>query len=94
MDETTCAERHENCTTTMKGHGADIKDIYRTKSSNRTLYWTLGIFFVLILGGYGYTTSVAAETAKVAADVAEVVTKGDMEKYQTAIIQAIKEVAQ
>ena len=74
----------------MQSQEDDIDKLFDTKASSRTLYWTLGIFFVLLLGGFGYTQIVAADVKAVAEQVNEVVTKGDMDKYQKAIIKAIK----
>ena len=79
-----CDERHGNCEKRMDSHAEDIREVFRTKASNRTLFWTLGILFILICGSYTYTKTVAD-------DVSEIVTKGDMKEYQKAIIEAIKE---
>ena len=75
-----CAERHENCKLRMDSQAADVKE----KIPWRVFYWTLGIAFFLIFGSYGYTKTVAA-------NVAEVVTKGDMKQYQEEMVKAIKE---
>lgn len=83
MDKDACDERLTSCTTRMNSQAGDIKIIFASKASKSVLFWTLGIFFVLIIGSFGYTKTVADE-------VSQVVTQKDMAIYQKAIIDAIK----
>jgi hypothetical protein len=85
MGDKACDERLASCTTRMDSQADDIKTIFATKASKSVLFWTLGIFFVLIIGSYGYTKTIADE-------VSQVVTQKDMAKYQEAIIKAIGEI--
>ena len=78
-----CDERLESCTNRMDSQADDVKIIFATKASKSVLFWTLGIFFVLILGSFGYTKTVDD-------DVSEIVTRSDMVIYQKEIIEAIK----
>jgi len=78
-----CDERLDRCTERMDSHADDIKEIFRSKASKGLLLWTLGIFFVLLCGSYGYTKTVSD-------DVSEIVTKQDMIQYQESIIKAIE----
>lgn len=83
-----CDERLKSCTKRMDSHAGDIDklfDILDTRITWRTFFWTLGIFFTLLIGSYGYTTAIAGK-------VSEVVTKQDMKDYQNSIIEAIKEI--
>ena len=78
-----CDERLDSCTNRMNSQSDDIKILFATKAAKSILFWTLGIFFTLLIGSAGYTYTVAD-------DIKEIVTKQDMKKYQTAIIEAIK----
>lgn len=83
-----CDERLKSCTKRMDSQAGDISklfDILDTRITWRTFFWTLSIFFTLLIGSYGYTKTVAD-------DMAEVVTKQDMQQYQNSIIEAIKEI--
>lgn len=91
MADPVCEERHED---NLRDHGTfkdEIKDLFRVKASKGTLLWTLGIFFVLIIGGYGYSTTVSNKVDKVSHKVDEILTKGDMQKISEDIIRAIQE---
>ena len=76
-------ERLASCTKRMDSQADDILTIFASKASKGILLWTLGIFFILLLGSYGYTKTVSD-------DVSEIVTKQDMIHYQESIIKAIE----
>lgn len=78
-----CGERLDRCTERMDSHAKDIDTIFTSKASKGLVLWTLGIFFVLIIGSYGYTQTVAD-------DVSGVLTKQDMKQYHESIIKAIE----
>ena len=78
-----CEERLKSCSKRMDSHADDIKIIFESKASKSMLLWTLGVFFILLIGSYGYTKTVAD-------DVSEIVTKQDMIQYQKSIIKAIQ----
>ena len=78
-----CDERLDSCTKRMDSQATDIKIIFGTKASRSVLFWTLSVFFILLLGSFGYTKTVAD-------DISKVVTIQDMDRFKHAIIEAIK----
>jgi hypothetical protein len=78
-DKKLCDERHETCGKRMDSHSRDIRDRVPWK----TFAWTIGVIMLLVFGSYGYTKTVSD-------DVKKVVTVDDMNRYQDAIIEAIK----
>ena len=84
MGDKVCDERHGNCKTRFESQSDDIDRLYDSRAPKSVLFWTLGIFFILICGSYGYTKTVAD-------DISDVVTKHDMDEYQNTIIKAIRE---
>ena len=89
-DTDVCEERHEGNLRAFKSIKADVKDLFTTKASKGTLFWTLSIFFILIIGGYGYSTTVSKKVDAVDDKVSEILTKGDMQKISEDIIKAIE----